>query len=345
MLFVIRGKLGDTLLAYATVREFAERFPQDELTLLTRANYAALLAGEKGVRVIGFSNRLSMLAQLARLALEPAFDALLVLWGFGRPVAWIGRLARARRKVYLDARFGTLFPEHAEIPAEHLQSEPMWQVARVYEPALPQPRKLLVPALAAARKVAASAIGIGPVADEPRRMMSAEAVRQLAADLARRHPGAPLRILLNPQDAGAPALLARGAPPGAEFRFFPGLADLVRELGELAHLYTTDTGMHHLAAAMGVPATVFYGPTQAWKNAMPAQPDFRRVRLKVLGREHCEVKDCARPLCLEQAVASFCGASAQTALEQTPATCPLRLHPPHSLAAIGVDEGPRPQAR
>lgn len=108
VLFVIRGKLGDTLVAFATVRRYADAFPDDQVTLLTRSGYAALLGEEKCVRVLGFSNRIGMLLLLLRLRLEPAFDALLVLWGFGTPIAWIGRLVRARRKIYLDGRYSKI---------------------------------------------------------------------------------------------------------------------------------------------------------------------------------------------------------------------------------------------
>ena len=79
VLFVIRGKLGDTLVAFATVRAYADAFPDDEVTLLTRGAYAALLRGERGIRVIGFSSRLGMLGFLLKLRFGPHFDALLVL--------------------------------------------------------------------------------------------------------------------------------------------------------------------------------------------------------------------------------------------------------------------------
>ena len=345
VLFLIRGKLGDSLIAYATVRQYADSFPDDELTLLIRSKYARLLAGEKGVRILGFSNRLSLLAKLVRLALEPRFDAVLAIWAFGEPVRWVGRLARARRKVYIDRRFADLYPEYPDLPPEPLQSEPAWRVAQLFEPRLPQPGELRVAGLAAAKAARPVAIGIGPVSDEPRRTMGPEILRLLAATLRERHPGAPVRIFLNAADEGAKPLLDAGAPPGTEFVFFPQLEELVRELGQLAHLYTTDTGLHHVAAAMGVATTVFYGPTQAWRNAMPRQPDFRRIRLRSLGAQHCEVKDCARPVCLEHAVARYCALDFDSRVETTPAACPLRPLPGDPLAAIEVHEGPDRQAR
>src|SRR6266550_3689136 len=75
VLFVIRGKLGDTLVAFATVRRYADTFPDDEVTLLTRSGYAALLAEEKHIRILGFSSRIGMLLLLLRLRFEPVFDA------------------------------------------------------------------------------------------------------------------------------------------------------------------------------------------------------------------------------------------------------------------------------
>lgn len=345
ILFLVRGKLGDSLIAYATVRQYVDSFPDDEVTLLIRSKYAPLLAGEKGVRIFGFSNRLSLLARLLRLALEPRFDALLAIWAFGNQVRWAGRLVRARRKVYLDRRFADVFPEYPDLPPEPLQSEPAWRVAQIFEPNLPQPGELRLAGLAAAKERNPVAIGVGPVSDEPRRTMGPVIARLLAATLRERHPGAPLRIFLNASDEGAQPLLEAGAPPGAEFVFFPELDDLVRELGKLAHLYTTDTGLHHVAAAMGVPTTVFYGPTQAWRNAMPRQPDFRRVRLQALGAQHCEVKDCAQPVCLEHAVARFCSSDFHTGIETTPAACPLRKLEGNPLTSIAVHEGPDRQAR
>ena len=84
VLFVLRGKLGDTVVSFATVRAFADAFPDDDVTLLVRASYAPLFRNEQGIRVVGFSSRVVMFAKLAMMRwLEPPFDALLVLLGSG----------------------------------------------------------------------------------------------------------------------------------------------------------------------------------------------------------------------------------------------------------------------
>lgn len=344
VLFVIRGKLGDTLVAYATVRRYADAFPGDEVTLLTRSGYAALLSKERGVRVVGFSSRIGMLALLLKLSFRPRYDALLVLWGFGTPIKWIGRLVRARRKVYLDGRYAGVFPEHADLSPDRLQSEPMWRVARIFEPGLPQPDCLAIPSLATARVGNPSIVGVAPLADEPRRILSPQMLATLLESILRRHPGAPVRVFVNPSDRGANELFAMPLPAGVEFFSFPELGDLVRGLGELAAIYCTDTGLYHLAAAMGIPATVFYGPTQPWRNMMPGQSGARSVRLAALGGEHCEEKSCNSPACIDGALRTFAGNAPLADIDGTPAGCPLRAFPLEGLAEIAVNENPRHQA-
>ena len=41
VLFVLRGKLGDTLLRYSAVRAYADANPSDDVTLLVRATLHA----------------------------------------------------------------------------------------------------------------------------------------------------------------------------------------------------------------------------------------------------------------------------------------------------------------
>ena len=125
-------------------------------------------------------------------------------------------------------------------------------------------------------------------------------------------------------------------PPGCEWRDFHDLNDLAAQYSELRAWYGTDTGLYHMAAAIGVPATVFFGPTQPHKVVMPAQAGVTWVRLAELGETHCEQKECLRPCCLHQAVADFAGVPGATALEETPAGCPLRAYPAEQLTQVRV---------
>jgi ADP-heptose:LPS heptosyltransferase len=318
------------------VRAYADAFPDDDVTLLVRASYAPLFRREQGIRVAGFSSRAAMFAKLAMMRwFEPPFDALLVLLGAGPPILRLGRMVRARRRIFVDGRFGEVYTEWPELPQHHMQFEPAWRVARMYEPALAPPQHSRIPTLAAQRRPA-RVIGIAPISDEPRRTMPPPIVHALIAELALRHAGYAIHVLVNTDDDEAKPLLAAGLPAQAVLRTFPTLEALVAELGVLEHLHSTDTGIFHLAAAMGVPLTTYYGPTQPWKNGFPAQPDLTRVRLAALGGEHCEEKGCPRPVCLEKAVALHIGAAIEAGIEGTPRACLLRRHAAGELESVAA---------
>jgi len=346
VLFVLRGKLGETMVAFATVRAFADACPGDDVTLLVRANYLPLFEGEAGMRVIGFSSRLAMYAKLARLRLfEAPFDALLVLVGAGPPIARLGRMVRARRKIYLDGRFKDIYAQWPQVPDDHLHFEPAWMVARAYEPGLAAPQHSRISSLAV-RRNAAKIVAIAPVSDEPRRSMAPDTLHALIGALARWHPGCDIRVLVNPADRDARPLLEAGKnaglPAGARFEHFLTLQALVAALCRLEHLYSTDTGVYHLATAIGIPTTTYFGPTQPWKNAFPAQPGLARVRLAALGGDHCEEKQCCEPICLAGAVAQHAGAQAGMRVDGTPPRCLLRRHTAAELGQLAILSGPQP---
>lgn len=339
VLFVLRGKLGDTLILFMAVRRFAEQFPLDEITLLVRKDYARLLAGEHGVRLLPFGSRLEMIARLVWLRLRGvSYDVLAVLWGFGPPIRTIARLVAARRKIYVDGRFADLYPEWPELTAAATLVDPAVLVIRCFEPRLQKPDQLHLPSLARLRATAGDAIGVVPIADELRRNFDPATLSALLAEVVRRHPGKPVRVFVNPVNTGSAMIINAALPVGIELITFSSLADLLLEYRSLAAWYGTDTGLYHLAAAMGIPSTVFFGPTQPWKIVMAAQSRTTWVRMTVLGRDHCEEKSCARPLCVQGAVASFCGTAPPSTQDDTPAACPLRSHPAAALEAITVHE-------
>jgi hypothetical protein len=322
--------------SFASVRVYADAFPDDEVTLLVRSNYAPLFCGERGIRVIGFSSRAVMFARLAMMRwLEPPFDGLLVLLGAGPPIERLGRMVKARRKIFHDSRFSGVYPEWPEIPPQHMQFAPAWRVARVFAPELAPPQFSRIASLAA-RRHPGHIIGIAPISDEPRRTMSPQIVFALISALARKHTGYAINVLVNTDDDGARPLLDARLPAGAQLRNFATLQALVEELSVLDHLHSTDTGTYHLAAAMGVPLTAYFGPTQPWKIGFPAQPELTRVRLAALEGEHCEEKGCLRPVCLEKSVALHVDAAFDTGIEGTPQGCLLRRHPAARLEQLAV---------
>lgn len=166
--------------------------------------------------------------------------------------------------------------------------------------------------------------------------MGPSVVRTLAAALITRHPGHAIHVFINPADKGAKPLLAAGLPSGARFERFRTVPGLIESLVGLEHLHSTDTGLYHLAVAIGVPSTVYFGPTQPWKNGFPAQPDVTRVRIAALGGEHCEERSCRRPVCLEIPVAACSGAPFEPVIDGTPPGCLLRRHLREALAEVSA---------
>lgn len=337
ILFVIRGKLGDSLVLYTMVRAYIDTRPQDEVSLLIRKDYAHLLAHEAGVRVIPFGSRLEMMARLVWLRLTGSkFEVLAVLWGFGPPVLRIAQLVKARRKIYLDSRYPKSYPEWPPHANYETLVDPGWLVTQVFAPGIAKPMQLQIPGLAAlrARTSKPGAIGVIPAADEDRRTFDLATLGILLSEVAKRHPGEKIWLIVNPRDRGAGMFLKMPLPAHVEVKRFSNLEELLAIVLEIDAYYGTDTGVYHLATAMGIPATVMFGPTQPEKIVLAKQPHATWVRLRVLGNEHCEVKDCSRPLCLYQCVASFAVADCATPIEATPPACPLREFDAAALPAI-----------
>lgn len=341
ILFAIRSKLGDTLISYACVRTFVDAHPDDQITLLTRSAYGDLLASETGLRVIGFDSRIGMFFKLLWLRLTtPAFDVLAVLWGSGAPVRRIGQWVAAKRKIAWSKKMAPDIFEESVLPADCWLIDPAASTIRVFESNFIKPCELRIPSLVARRAATSQrAIGIVPVADELRRNLDGPALLQLIDAVRARHPSLPIYVFVNPVNHGAETVAAQRFPENVELRSFSSLNDLVAQYMEISAWYGTDTGLYHLAVACGIPATVFFGPTQPHKIVMPAQPSTKVYRLAVLGTGHCDVKSCTQPLCLHASIAAFAGLVAATPLSDTPGACPLRAHPLEALSRM-ADHSP-----
>lgn len=346
ILFVIRGKLGDSLVAFSVLRELLLRHPEIDATLIVRRNYLPLLAPVAGLSyaLIPYRGRVQCWWEVfKRRWRHGPWDACAVLWGTGNNLARLAQASGARRRVYLDDRYKSAFPEFPERAPLMRQVDPAWRVARMFDPGLPKPEKLVLDDLAQRWRESKTkcAIGICPLSDEKRRNMSPDTLRQLLEKLAQEHPGSPLYVLLNP---GEQVLFPRDAPLSAQPRVFHTLDDLVNIYLELQAWYGTDTGLYHLAAGMGIPCIEFFGPTQPSSNVMPAQ-DNRPMRLAGLVEMHCEEKTCTSAVCLNQAIRNYCGMAAPLALDATPVGCPLRALDEAQLTVNTLHENSDSQTR
>jgi len=325
-LFVIRGKLGDTLAAWPSVALYAKRHPEEKIVLAVRRNYAFLLSRETAVRLLPFASSGELFLRVLWERLNGGIARLAVLWGFGKPVARLARLSGAPLRAYLDTRFGSTFNMIADESPNERISDAAWRVARLFDQDLPRPDQLGIPSLVAARRRhTQSAICLAPVADEARRCMDRPTLEQLIAGARQRFPDAPLWLLGNPDDQALAPLLATPLPEGVSLKPFPQLAQLVDALEQCRHLLTTDTGVYHLAASLGVPCTLFFGPTQPEKNTLPAQSEVAKLRLAPLGNRHCEIKTCHQPVCLHRIVSEWSDSSSNKRVPvELPSGCLLQ---------------------
>ncbi len=103
-----------------------------------------------------------------------------------------------------------------------------------------------------------------------------------------------------------------------------GVLDLAghTELPQLAALITrarimvcTDTGVMHLAAALGTPVVALFGPTAPWRTG-PYGPGHTVLRLG-LACSPCFQRQCAKPRCLEELGPGMVLEAAVSALEES----------------------------
>ena len=70
ILFVVRSKLGDTLINYALIRQYVDLNPDDIVFFLVRKDYASIIKNEIGIKIIPFSSKGMMYLKLFLLHLK-----------------------------------------------------------------------------------------------------------------------------------------------------------------------------------------------------------------------------------------------------------------------------------
>jgi ADP-heptose:LPS heptosyltransferase len=333
VLFVIRDRLGDSLHAFAIVQEYLALHPQDDVTVLMRRDYAELVRAEPGFALVRYRNAMQvMLWALGRRLFAKPFDALIVLRGFGPRIRDLGRLIRARRKIYLDGRFASVFPEYPQPLDDAAQEKhpiPLaaYRAAALYEPGLPMPAKLHLPSLSRLRAgQQPQFVGVCPLTGEKRKDLSQRDLERLLDHVARLEPGVPIKVFVRENRFGLYSVTGR---KDCELVEYETLLNLLAYFARMKVYYGADSGLYHLASAMDIPATLLFGPTQPRRIVLPRQRALS-IRLAVLGDRHCGVKACCTPACIAQAVANLSDAG-PLPLEGPPAECPLRAFPANEL--------------
>ena len=327
VLFAIRCRLGDTLASYASVRSFARHHSHWETTLLVRREYAFLFREEPGIRVIPCAGRIQGFSRLLwERATRPPYDVLAVGCGFGKAARWLPAFTRARRCIHYLGLYRDVFPEFpAKAPRDLF--EYAWGAAVLVAGHFPKPTTVRVPSLCLRYAKASrnrEIVGVVPLANAMRRNLDRSSLRQVIDGLRARHPHATLRVFFNDGDSSADIVRSLPTIAAVEPRPFRSIEQLAREYLELTSWVGTDTGPFHLALAMGIPSTVFLGPTTRSLIIRPDEHHTASVQLPALADSGCGVETCVRPACLYRAVAAWSASPVKPSLESTPAACPLR---------------------
>ncbi len=299
-ILVIRfGALGDLCLLAETLARAAQAPGRGgrRVTLVTKGAFAPLLTRAAGVdRVVPLAGSgVRDVAALAALLRRERFDTVVDAHGVLRAhllLACWGRRPQARLAKDTVARLALLGLRR---PADRLERTMRDRFAALL-PALTgdQPVPPTAPpalaGLAGPRPAGAPVLGLAPGARWDTKRWPADQFAALLAEHAAAG-GGPVRIFLGPQEeawfeAGPLAGAARAA--GAEVLRGLPLPQVATRLAECAVLVTNDSGLLHLAEAVGTPVVALFGPTVRAFGYAPHLP------ASVLLETELECRPCSR---------------------------------------------------
>lgn len=268
-ILIIRfSSLGDCVLL-CPLADALKRSGAEEVTVVTKRAYAGLFACAAGIdRVVAFEPRPSV-AGLLRLAREWRDRGCVVLDAHN---TWRSRLlaarlggAHARFAKHYASRLGLIvFKRRAEVPTM-LERYGALAGALGLDVSL-TPGGLTLPERAraeAARRLDGEErfIAIAPGARWPSKRWPAERFRTLAVKLARAHG---LRVLLlgDANDRDAASGISEALGDGCvDATGRTGIVESAALLERCVGFVGNDSGLMHLAEAVGVPVTALFGPT------------------------------------------------------------------------------------
>jgi len=270
--------VGDLLTAVPALRALAQAFPRHERVLAAPAALGPLVglvdANGGGPAV----HRLVHAGELEPLPSE--------VHGPQVAVNLHGRGPESH-KVLLRARPGrTLWFESPEVPES--RGAPRWrpgehEVLRwcrmLAEHGVPSnPARLeLSPPAGLPPPGSEGATLLHPGAASPARRWPPERFAEVARSEAER--GRPVVVTGGAEEVARAALVARqaGLPRGSVLAGRTDLADLARVVAAAGRVVSGDTGVAHLATALGTPSVVLFGPTSPSEWGPPAERSWHRA--------------------------------------------------------------------
>jgi heptosyltransferase I len=315
ILLVKLSSFGDVLHALPTLEALRQAYPTAHITWLVEAAYAPLLSGHSALDEVWVAPRLrpaeffsgSNPARLRRLIQQLCarpFDLVVDVQGLLKSAVWVA-LAQSPRKVGYDH-------------TRELSYLPLTERVTPFDPEAHAVKRYLNLAryLGAPPAPPRFRLGLDAAAD-----ISALIPAATGQPLAVLHPGARWASKLWPPASwarlgewfhahgsqvavtGSPAdqslaagITAQCRAPLINLTGRTSLAELAAILRETRLAVTTDTGVMHLAAALGTKVAALFGPTAPWRTG-PFGEGHQVVRLG-LACSPCFKRRCPEPRCL-----------------------------------------------
>lgn len=308
ILFLIRDKFGDSVVAACAAMDYARTHRQDPCTIIIRSAYACILRYEDNINVYPYISRpLAFLQAYWWRLTQQTFEVLCVLRGFGGQSTRFARAIPAKHKIvpdHLSINFAATVVEKTNRQCIY---QPLLQYSvdliHGFSPAYKNPEKLLLPGLVAQwKKTEKKYIAVCPLASELRREIPHHALIQLLESLTIKFPEQQI-ILLCRNAAERKMLLLDGQ--NLPIIQYGDIKKLMDYLLQSAAYYGVDSGHYHLAASMGMPCTVFFGPSEPSFVVLANQSNATAIRLPALGERFCPETTCSKPFCLNLAVSAY----------------------------------------
>jgi heptosyltransferase II len=134
------------------------------------------------------------------------------------------------------------------------------------------------------------AIALAPGAVGPSKRWPVASYTNVATDLIRRGYG--VWVLGGPEEASLAAEIARGAGPRVRDLTGPHLRDAILALAAAKAAVSNDSGLLHVAAALGTPTVGIFGPTSPWHWA-PLNPLAATIETPT----QLSCRPCHKPTC------------------------------------------------
>jgi lipopolysaccharide heptosyltransferase II len=292
-ILVVRPRAaGDVLLATPILRALRERFPSAWISFAVRRNMTPLVAENPHAneilvmdahedRAIPLARRLAMRARFYALLRSAHFDWAIDLHG-GPRSAFVVFASGARRRVGYDTR-GRRYAYTHRVPRFELNGDDKPVVRRavrinaaMIEPLgvsvrdealvlrVPEVSRERARLFAESQNLGASGrplVLVNAAAKWPTKAWAAERYATLAGRLAREH-GADVLIMWGPGEK-AVAESVRQSAGHERVRLAPGgdLGDAAALVARADLVAGTDSGISHMAAALGTPSVTLFGPT------------------------------------------------------------------------------------